>query len=144
MNEVFAEMTGVALSRHLGRTLPEFLPEPIAKRLEEAVRHVIETESTVHDLELEGQRDDGGGDVDVAGDRLPGAADSGAGALGGRDRDRCERAQSGAKMRCAEQKSWQQRDVLPLQSRTKSTIRWRRSRTCFTCCAGSASWMRAH
>ncbi len=61
VNEVFATMTGVALSRHLGRTLPELLPEPLAKRLDDAVRHVIETESTVHDLELEGQRSDGGG-----------------------------------------------------------------------------------
>ena len=61
VNEVFATMTGVALSRHLGRTLPELLPEPLAKRLDDAVRHVIETESTVHDLELEGQRADGGG-----------------------------------------------------------------------------------
>jgi PAS domain S-box-containing protein len=61
VNEVFAEMTGVALSRHLGRTLPEVLSEPIAKRLQEAVRHVIDTESTVHDLELSGQRSDGRG-----------------------------------------------------------------------------------
>jgi PAS domain S-box-containing protein len=55
VNEVFAEMTGVPLSRHLGHTLPEVLPERIAKRLEEAVRHVIESELPVHDLELEGQ-----------------------------------------------------------------------------------------
>ena len=55
VNEVFAEMTGVALSRHLGRTLPEVLPEHIATRLEEAVRHVIENEQPVHDLELEGK-----------------------------------------------------------------------------------------
>ncbi len=55
VNQVFAEMTGVALSRHLGRTLPEVLPERIATRLEEAVRHVIESESPVHDLELDGQ-----------------------------------------------------------------------------------------
>ena len=59
VNQVFAEMTGVALSRHLGRTLPEVLPERIATRLEEAVRHVIESESPVHDLELEGP---GGGE----------------------------------------------------------------------------------
>ena len=58
VNEVFAEMTGVRLSRHLGRTLPEVLPDRIAKRLEEAVQHVIATEMPVHDLELEGQADE--------------------------------------------------------------------------------------
>jgi PAS domain S-box-containing protein len=61
VNDVFATMTGVGLSHHLGRTLPELLAEPLARRLENAVRHVIETESTVHDLELSGQRSDGGG-----------------------------------------------------------------------------------
>jgi PAS domain S-box-containing protein len=55
VNEVFAEMTGVALSRQLSRTLPELLPGPMAQRLEEAVRHVVETEMPVHDLELDGQ-----------------------------------------------------------------------------------------
>ena len=55
VNQVFAEMTGVALSRHLGRTLPEVLPDRIAMRLEEAVRHVIEAEQPVHDLELDGK-----------------------------------------------------------------------------------------
>jgi len=55
VNEVFAEMTGVPVSRQLSRTLPELLPAPIAQRLEEAVRHVVETEMTVHDLELDGQ-----------------------------------------------------------------------------------------
>ncbi len=57
VNQVFAEMTGVALSRHLGRTLPEVLPARIAARLEEAVGHVIKAETTVHDLELEGKSD---------------------------------------------------------------------------------------
>jgi signal transduction histidine kinase len=50
-------MTGVALSRHLGRTLPEVLPARIAARLEEAVGHVIKAETAVHDLELEGKSD---------------------------------------------------------------------------------------
>ncbi|MBS1804547.1 MAG: PAS domain-containing protein [Acidobacteria bacterium] len=55
VNEVFAEMTGVPVNRQLSRTIPEFLPAPTAQRLEEAVKHVVETEMTVHDLELEGQ-----------------------------------------------------------------------------------------
>lgn len=55
VNEVFAEMTGVPVGRQLSRTVADFLPAPIAQRLEEAVRHVVETEMTVHDLELEGQ-----------------------------------------------------------------------------------------
>jgi len=55
VNEVFADMTGVALSRQLSRTLPELLPGPMAQRLEDAVRHVVETETLVHDLELDGQ-----------------------------------------------------------------------------------------
>jgi PAS domain S-box-containing protein len=57
VNEMFAEMTGVALSRQLSRTLPELLPGPLAQRLEDAVRHVVETEMPVHDLELHGQDD---------------------------------------------------------------------------------------
>lgn len=60
VNHVFAEMTGVALSRHLGRTLPEVLPERIATRLEGAIRHVIEAEQPVHDLELEGKGGESG------------------------------------------------------------------------------------
>lgn len=54
VNQVFADMTEVPLSRHLGRTLPEVLPEAVAKRLEEAVRHVVESGNAVHDLELDG------------------------------------------------------------------------------------------
>jgi PAS domain S-box-containing protein len=34
VNQVFADMTGVPLSRHLGRTLPELLPQPVAQELE--------------------------------------------------------------------------------------------------------------
>jgi PAS domain S-box-containing protein len=57
VNEVFAEMTGTPFSRHLGRALPELLPERMAQRMEDAVRHVVESGSPVHDLELEGQAD---------------------------------------------------------------------------------------
>ena len=31
VNHVFADMTGIPLSRHLGRTLPELLPQPVAQ-----------------------------------------------------------------------------------------------------------------
>lgn len=61
VNEVFAEMTGIPISRHLGRALPELLTQRMAHRMEEAVRHVIESGSTVHDLELEAQADHRGG-----------------------------------------------------------------------------------
>jgi PAS domain S-box-containing protein len=61
VNEVFAEMTGIPLSRHLGRALPELLPQRIAKRMEDAVQHVIDSGSPVHDLELEGNADHRGG-----------------------------------------------------------------------------------
>jgi PAS domain S-box-containing protein len=60
VNQVFADMTEVPLSRHLGRTLPEVLPGPVAMRLEDAVRHVVESESAVHDLELEGSAGENG------------------------------------------------------------------------------------
>jgi PAS domain S-box-containing protein len=60
VNEVFAEMTGTPLSRHLARTLPELLPEKMALRMEEAVRHVVVTGSPVHDLELEAHSEPGG------------------------------------------------------------------------------------
>jgi len=55
VNEVFAELTGVPVGRQLSRAASEFLPHGISQKLEEAVRHVVETEMTVHDLELEGQ-----------------------------------------------------------------------------------------
>ncbi len=54
VNNVFADMTGVPLSRHLGRTLPELLPHSIAHRLEAAVLQVIDSGAPVHDLELTG------------------------------------------------------------------------------------------
>lgn len=55
VNQVFADMTGVPLSRHLGRTLPELLPQPVAKELEDTVLRVFSLEGPVRDLELTGR-----------------------------------------------------------------------------------------
>jgi PAS domain S-box-containing protein len=55
VNQVFADMTGEPLSRHLGRTLPELLPQPVARELENTVLRVFSSEGPVRDLELTGQ-----------------------------------------------------------------------------------------
>ena len=55
INQVFADMTGVTLSRHLGRTLPELLPQPVAQELEDTVLRVFSSEEPVRNLELSGQ-----------------------------------------------------------------------------------------
>jgi PAS domain S-box-containing protein len=55
VNQVFADMTGVPLDRHLGRSLPELLPQPIAQQFEDAVLRVFAQEVPVRDLELSGQ-----------------------------------------------------------------------------------------
>lgn len=55
VNQVFADLTGIPLSRHLGRTLPELLPQPAAKVLENTVRGVFNSEEPVRDLELNGE-----------------------------------------------------------------------------------------
>jgi PAS domain S-box-containing protein len=55
VNAVFAEMTGVSLSRHLGRTLPELLPQPVAHQLEKALLNVFTVQEPMHTFELSGQ-----------------------------------------------------------------------------------------
>ena len=55
VNQVFADLTGVPLSRHLGRTLPELLPPPEARDLEDAVLRVFANGEPVSNLELSGQ-----------------------------------------------------------------------------------------
>ena len=55
VNQVFADMTGVPLSRHLGRTLPELLPQPVAQELEDTVLKVFADDEPVRNLELAGQ-----------------------------------------------------------------------------------------
>lgn len=55
VNQVFAGMTGVPLERHLGRSLPELLPQPLAQRFEDAVLRVFAEDVPIRDLELTGQ-----------------------------------------------------------------------------------------
>ncbi len=54
VNQVFADMTGISLSRHLGRPLPELLDQPVAQQLEDAVLYVFAQEQPVRNLELTG------------------------------------------------------------------------------------------
>jgi PAS domain S-box-containing protein len=55
VNQVFADMTGVSLSRHLGRTLPELLPQPVAQELENTVLRVFAAEEPMRSQEFSGQ-----------------------------------------------------------------------------------------
>ncbi|MGA9062480.1 MAG: ATP-binding protein [Terracidiphilus sp.] len=55
VNQIFADLTGIAVSRHLGRTLPELLPPPVAKEMEGAVQRVFASEEPVRNLELNGE-----------------------------------------------------------------------------------------
>jgi PAS domain S-box-containing protein len=54
VNRIFAETTGVPLSRHLGRTLPEVIPTPVAHQLEKAVQGVFDQDMPLRDLEVTG------------------------------------------------------------------------------------------
>ena len=54
VNQVFADLTRIPLSRHLGRTLPELLPQTAAHDLENAVLRVFSSEEPVRNLELAG------------------------------------------------------------------------------------------
>jgi PAS domain S-box-containing protein len=58
VNQVFAGMTGVPLGKHLGRTLPDLLPQPVAQELEDTVKRVFAQGEPVRDLELTGRKDD--------------------------------------------------------------------------------------
>jgi PAS domain S-box-containing protein len=54
VNRIFAETTGIPLSRHLGRTLPEVIPTPVAYQLEKAVQNVFDRDEPLRDLEVTG------------------------------------------------------------------------------------------
>jgi PAS domain S-box-containing protein len=55
VNQIFADLTGVTVSRHLGRTLTDLLPANVAPVVENAVQHVFSNEEAVRNLELSGE-----------------------------------------------------------------------------------------
>jgi PAS domain S-box-containing protein len=57
VNRIFADTTGVPLSRHLGRTLPEVLPTSVAAQLESTIEGVFERDEAIRDLEITGSPD---------------------------------------------------------------------------------------
>lgn len=54
VNRIFAELSGIPLSRHLGRTLPEILPKAAAMELEKAVETVFQQDESLSDREING------------------------------------------------------------------------------------------
>ena len=54
VNQIFADLTGVTVSRHLGRTLTDLLPANVAGQVENAVQRVFSSEEPVRNLELNG------------------------------------------------------------------------------------------
>src|SRR6266702_170369 len=54
VNDVFAQLTAVSLNRHLGRTLPELLPQPVAEQVEEALQQVFAEGQPANGLEVSG------------------------------------------------------------------------------------------
>jgi len=55
VNQIFADLTGVAVSRHLGRKLTELLPAGVVKEVENVVEQVFSSEEAVRNLELSGE-----------------------------------------------------------------------------------------
>ena len=54
VNRIFADITGIQLSRHLGRTLPEVLSPSTAAQLEKTIQGVFEHDAPMRDLEITG------------------------------------------------------------------------------------------
>jgi PAS domain S-box-containing protein len=54
VNQIFADLTGVAVSRHLGRTLADLLPASASETINGAVQRVFTNEEAVRSLELNG------------------------------------------------------------------------------------------
>lgn len=60
VNRIFADATGIPLSRHLGRTLTEVIPAQVAQSLEQTIEEVFESDSPIRDLEITGQMEPAG------------------------------------------------------------------------------------
>jgi len=54
VNHVFARLSDAPVSRYLGKTLPELLPEPTGRQLEEAIARVFSNEAAEHEFEIQG------------------------------------------------------------------------------------------
>lgn len=54
INQIFSDLTGIPLSRHLGRTPVELFPVHVSRKLEDTVEQVFETETPVAEIELSG------------------------------------------------------------------------------------------
>jgi len=59
VNEVFAGLTGLPLSRHLGRTLPDLLPAGVAQQLEGSIFRVFADQKAIRTQEVNGESEDG-------------------------------------------------------------------------------------
>jgi PAS domain S-box-containing protein len=59
VNQFFAGMSGIPLSRHLGRSLPELLPAPVAQQLEDTILRVFSEGVPVRNVELNGPESKG-------------------------------------------------------------------------------------
>ncbi len=62
VNQFLAEMNGLPVSRHLGRTISEVFGGPVGASLEESIREVFERGQADQDLELESRPTDGSGE----------------------------------------------------------------------------------
>ncbi len=57
VNQVFADLTGAAVSRHLGRTITDLLPGPLTEGIKDAAQRVFSGERPVRNIELAGKMD---------------------------------------------------------------------------------------
>ena len=59
VNQFLADMNGLAVSRHLGRSVDEIFSGSVGSTLVEGIRQVFESGQAVQDLELTGEAEDG-------------------------------------------------------------------------------------